>query len=206
MRKPHLWSSAVLAGALALGCTDRQSITEPVASPGPSLAVERGIAQFGIPIGDDRYTAIVGHTLADVAAICAHTAFHLPTWDQLTVTRPTGRGGFEESVKQLTRATDIPITVFEYAPFVFGNECPLLEAPRYEGTARAFLEDNDVFLTHPGANSFNLRVTGTVADPSGRRYHVAVRVHQVLSNASTLDNWIFLLEPRVEIRLTPIGR
>jgi hypothetical protein len=206
MRRAHRSRAVALAGVLTLGCTEHPSPTAPAASPTPSFAVERGTAAFGIPLGDERYTLIVGHTYEDMAAICARTAPSFPTWDQLTVTRPTGRGAFEESVKQLTRAKDVVFTVFEYAPFEFGNECPLLAAPYYEGSGRAFLEDNDVFLTHHGANVFNFGATGTVADQSGRRYRVVARLHQILSTESTLDNWIFLQPPRIDIQLTPIGR
>lgn len=205
MRHARVSRTAALAAVLAIGCTESPSPTGPAVSSAPSFDVQRGTAAFAFPLADGRYTLVFGHSFEDMAAICARTEPSFPTWDQLTVTRPTGQGEFEESVKQLTRATDAVITVFEYGPFEFGNECPLLAAPYYEGSGRAFLEDNDVFLTHHGANSFSIRVVGTVTDRSGQRYHVVARHHQVLSPASTLDDLIFLQPPRIDIQLTPIG-
>jgi hypothetical protein len=124
----------------------------------------------------------------------------------LTVIRPEGRGDFEESFKQLTRGKNLAITVFEFSPFEFGNECPLLAAPHFEGTGQAFFNDNDVELTHHGANSFNFRVNGTVTDESGQRYHLVMRIHQVLSQESTLENFVYIHPVDFEIKLTPIGR
>jgi hypothetical protein len=98
------------------------------------------------------------------------------------------------------------ITVFEFSPFEFGNECPLLEAPTFEGTGQAFFNDNDFVLTHNGANSFNFRVNGKVVGEDGQQYHVKAIIHQVLSRESTLDNFIFLHEPDIDITLTPMGR
>jgi hypothetical protein len=150
---------------------------------------------------DERYTVAVGLTFEDVVAICEGTPFDVPTADQLTVTRPEGQDDFEESFKQLTRAKDLPLTVFEST----GPACDLLAVPHYEGTGQAFIEDNDVLLTHNGANSFNIRVRGTVSDEDGQKYHVVGRFHYVVSSASTSANPVFL-NSFVDIKLTPIGR
>jgi hypothetical protein len=102
----------------------------------------------------------------------------------------------------LQRAKDLPVVVFASPPL---DECDLLETPLFTGTAQAIIADNDVFLTHHGANAFDLRVTGTVTDESGQEYHVVARIHQVHSRESTLDNFI-PLNFFQEIQLTPIAR
>jgi hypothetical protein len=199
MRCPRLLPAAALTGALLLGCADEQSPT-PTADPtGPSLSAERGTAEFASAFADDRYSIVVGLTFEDVVGICEGRLPPPPTWDQLTVTRPEGQDDFRESIKQLTRAKDLPITIFEFSPFPFGHECDLLGAPRLEGTGQAFIADNDVFLTHNGANAFNLRVTGTVTDESGQPYHLEVRVLGVLSRETISLNGF------LKIQLTSIG-
>ena len=202
MHRSLLAPTAVLASAVALGCAeDQQSPMAPTNLPTASVA-EHGTAEFGFGIGNERYTVLVGHTFAEVVAICEGTDFDVPTWDQLTVIRPTGRGDFEESFKQLTRVKDVDITVFE-AEFV-GSECDLLTAPHYEGTGRAMFNDNDLLLTHNGANASSIKVEGKLTDDSGQRYHLMVHVHQVLSQESTLDNFI-PLNFFITIKLTPVG-
>jgi hypothetical protein len=202
MRRSSPFSTAALAAALALGCDDAQSPTAPAANPpAPSFRAEHGTTPFFFSLVDERYTVAVGLTFEDIIAICEETPFDVPTGDQLTATRPEGQDNFEESFKQLTRAKDLPLTVFEST----GPACDLLAVPHYEGTGQAFIEDNDLLLTHNGANSFNIRVTGTVSDEGGQEYHVVGRFHQVVSSESTLENPIFL-NSFVDIKLTPIGR
>jgi hypothetical protein len=205
MRGSFLVPPATLAGLVVLGCTERQSPAVPD-DPAPSLRVERGTEEFGFPLGDERYTLIVGHTLDDMVAICDGREPSFQSWDVLRVLRPKGRDDFEESIKDLTRGKDMAITVFEFSPFEFGNECPLLEAPTFEGTGRAFFNDNDLVLTHRGANSFNLRVNGKVVGEDGQPYHVKAFIHQVLAPGSTFENFVYLHEPEIDITLTPIGR
>lgn len=183
-----------------------QSATAPNNPPAPSFRAEHGTAEFGIPFGNDRYTVIVGHTFEDMVAICERREPSFHAWSVLRVTRPEGRGDFEESVKELTRSKNIPITVFEFSPFEFGNECPLLEAPHFEGTGQAFFNDNDLELTHRGANSFNFRATGILTGESGQRYHFMMRIHHVLSKESTLEDFVYLHPADFVIKLTPIGR
>jgi hypothetical protein len=206
MRRSPLPAFAALGSALLLGCTDHDSPSASSSPIDPSFSVEHGTAEFGFPLGDERYTLIIGHTLEDMTAICEHREPAFRVWDVLTVTRPEGRDDLEASFKQLTMGKDMPITVFEYSPFEFGNECPLLEAPVFEGTGQAFFNDNDVNLTHNGANSFNLRVNGKVVGEDGQRYHVKATLHHVLSKESTLENFVYLHGPDFEITLTPMGR
>lgn len=200
MHRSFFAPTAALASAVALGCTeDQQSLMAPADRPTASVA-EHGTAEFGFGISNERYTVIVGHTFTEVVAICEGAEPGVPTWDQLTVIRPTGRGEFEESFKQLTRVKDADITVFE-TPFV-GSECDLLTAPHYEGTGRAMFNDNDLLLTHNGANASGIKVEGRLTDDSGQRYHLMAHVHQVLSQESTLDNFI-PLNFSITIKLTP---
>ena len=208
MRRSPLLPPVALAGALTLACADRPSPTAPDSPTSPSFRAEHETAFFGVPFGNDRYTVIVGHTFEDMVAICEHREPSFHAWNVLTVVRPEGRGDFEESLKQLTRGKNLPITVFEFSPFEFGNECPLLDAPHFEGTGRAFFNDNDLNLTHRGANSFNFRASATLTDESGRRYHFMMRIHQVLSQESTLEpeHFVFLHSPDFVIKLTPTGR
>ena len=205
MRRLPLFTAA-FAGALILGCTDQQSPAVSDTPLDPSFSVEHATAEFGFPLGDEQYTLIVGHTLEDMTAICEQREPSFQTWDILTVSRPEGREGFELSFMQLTRGKDMAITVFEYSPFEFGSECPLLEAPTFEGTGQAFFNDNDVELTHNGANRFQFRVVGTVVGEDGQRYHVSAIIAHVLSKESTLENFVYLQGPDVDITLTPLGR
>jgi hypothetical protein len=206
MRRSLLLPPVGFAALLVFACTDQPELSSPDGSPSPSFRAEHTTEEFGFPLGDERYTLIVGHTLEDMVAICEGREPSFQAWDVLRVFRPAGREGLEESIKDLTRGKDMAITVFEYSPFEFGNECPLLTAPTYEGTGQAFFNDNDLILTHRGANSFNFRVNGKVVGEDGQRYHVKAFIHQVLAPGSTFDNFIFLHGPVIDITLTPVGR
>jgi hypothetical protein len=203
MRRSPLLPQAALAAGLMLGCTDQHAPLVPDNSPVPSFRTERGTAEFGIPLGDERYTLIVGHTFEDMVAICEGRIPNFQSWDVLTAIRPEGREGFEESFKQRSTIDNVVLTVFEFSPFVFGEECDLLGAPLYEGIGQAFINDNDVAFTHRGANSFVMRVSGTVTDASGQEYRLVAHYHHVAGPGTTFENF----DPknlRVDIRLTPI--
>jgi hypothetical protein len=199
---PLLITVLLLAGCERSGSSLSPEANEPFAparSPGLSFIADRSTAEFNLVFAADGYALFIGVTLEQVIGICEGRLPPVPTWNQLTVIRPEGRDDFEESLKQLSQAKDLPITIFEFSLPPFGHECDLLGAPHYTGTGQAIVADNDVSLTHNGANAFNLRVTGAVTDDSGQPYHLVARVLGVLSRETESLNGF------LKIRLTPIG-
>ena len=119
----------------------------------------------------------------------------VPTVDafkQTIVTRP------DESIKYLGVGKDVNVVVFEEAGT---SDCAeLLDAPRYTGTARVLFTDNDLFVSGNRTQSTLIQVTGTLTNESGQRYHLVSMNQTVLAPDGTV------LNQKVTIRLTPIGR
>ena len=196
MRYSLLLPTAVLAGALALGCGDQQAPTAPAADPpAPSLSVDRSTGPFfSLGFGNEQFSVIIGSTFENWIAFCTTGEQTWDEWTILTVTRPDG------SQKNVFKGEDQHL-------LVWANPADICtESPDYTGTARMVAEDSDVDLRGHGADASGFTVTGTVTDASGQRYHfVAAFRLTVAPEFTSTDN--FVIDWRAQkIQLTPIGR
>jgi hypothetical protein len=201
MQHPPLLT-AVLTGALGLGCSDKPDLTDP--DPGaPSFAAE--INRFEIPFtpsfSDGEITVFFGVGFEELAAVCAGAEPETLAEIQI-VTHPSAHGGLSEHV--LVRARELNVIVYPVAGFPGIDFCDFQGLqPLAAGTVHALLNDNEggFFETAPGANEFINKFEGNLTNPeTGQRYHLLATVKILV-----LPDGTFTFPPVPFLKFTPIG-
>ena len=207
MRHSLLLLTAVLAGALGIGCSDQSGLTN--ADPGGinpydgtlSNATER--IEFEVPFtpsfSDGVISVFFGLGFDELPAVCAGAEPETLATVQV-VTHPSSHGGTSEHVR--VTASELNVIVFAVPGFPGIDPCDLGE-PLAGGTVRIMLNDNEgsFFETAPGANPVILTAVGTVTNPeTGQRYHLQARDHIIFFQDGT-----FKQLPGLFLELTPIG-
>ena len=209
MRYSLVLPAAVLAGALALGCVDKETPTDPAATA-PSFRTEQnpegagavvihdeqGAIIFGYPDPAPGVTVLVGWTLAEAEHFCATGEVTIGALTELLVNRPDG------SLHQILHGAQIPLLIWEPAiPFIdpIAEFCGLLALPHLTGAAQVTTSDNDVFVSGNRADAAHSLVRGQATSETGERFRFSGSFHAVI-----LRNG----EQRVtlEFKLTPIGK
>jgi hypothetical protein len=197
-------STGAVAGALALGCSDRTSVTDPSSGAAPSFGA--AVTRFEAPWFErfiDResgLTLLAGETLDQLPDICAGGDF-IENADWLIVGHPTHGG---DTVYH-ARIKDQNQSVLVWGTAVEESVCQelFLEGvpPLAVGTARLTFTDNDFAGTSSHTDSFGQRIEGTVTNPAtGQRYHLEAAYRVVVLPDGTQK----VLSDRF-VRLTPIG-
>ena len=194
--------TAVLAGALLLGCSDQRGITDP--DPvAPSFKAE--ILRFEVPFtpsySDGEITVFFGIGFEELSAVSAGAEFETLAEIQI-VTHPSAQGGTSEHV--LIRARELNVIVFAVAGFPGIDFCDFQDVtPLAVGTVHALLNDNEggFFETAPGANAYLERYNGNLINPeTGQRYHL-----QAATQIVVLPDGTFTFPPVPFLSLRPIG-
>jgi hypothetical protein len=191
MHRSFLFSTAALAGILALGCADQQSPTGPAELPTPSIRAEHQIVLNAIYLGGDPSNPLVvgagfeaGITPQDV---CDGNG-GLPQGVGKRVLTPPG--GLHEH----TFGRDVLLDVFAFGGGS-GDPCAFAEAPLVgSGTGKFTF---NVEISGPGAVVIHATVRGIVDLVSGGQ----ARVFGTARVTILPDGTLLFAEERV--RLTP---
>lgn len=198
-RSTLLLPTALLSGALSLGCADSQSPSVAPANPATAaLRVERGTQPFGFAFADDRYILFLGLTVEDLTGIlCTGAEFDVDEVEELTVVRPS-----DGSLKALQRG-EVNVAVAELSTLDDFCDRPLDVV--LTGTATVLYTDSDVFVSGNRADASQIQVIGTVTGPTGILYRLHAINVRVIAPGSTADDPTNL-NALASIQLTPAGR
>jgi hypothetical protein len=202
--------TAPLACALALGCGDQPSPSEPGNSPppsfrtaqnpdGPGAFVEIVPEAFFLAIDPDPapgLTVIMGATFAEFLEFCATGEPPLPA-RRLLVFRPDG------SVMTTVQGAQLPLLVWETViDPLEGEQCEeaFLETPHLEGIGGFSSHDNDLFTTGNRANAAGLQIHGHVSSEDGERFLFSGKFHIVLLRNGEVRGGTF------DLQLKPTGQ
>jgi hypothetical protein len=192
MRHSLLLPTAVLAGALGIGCSDQSGVTNP--DPGGinpydgTLSNATEILRFEAPViifqgqSDPPIAAVIGVGLEEFPDVCAD-AEPQDLADWLIVTHPSKQGGTSAHVQ--VKDNELSALVW---PVDVGTGVDLCDLQPFVGTVNFTFNDNEgeFFETAPGANAFFQRFVGTVTDQeTGQRYHLAGAVQIVILQDGT---------------------
>jgi hypothetical protein len=192
MRRSPIAITIVLA--LTLGCNEQQTPMAPTEPPTSSL-VTRTTEHFGFGFDNGQRLVIIGATLENWFNFCATGEQVWDAWEIFTVTRP------DESFKQTWKGESQNVLVWDLP----ADAC--VDSPDYTGTARMILTDSDVDLTGHGADASGHRVTGTVTDASGQRYHLhAVFLLTVAPEFDSVEEFFDLVFHKQKIDVKPFGQ
>ena len=184
---------AAVAAVLTVGCVDPQPMA-PTDLPTSSL-VTRTTEHFGFGFDNGQRLVIIGVTLEDWFNFCATGEQIWDAWEIFTVTRPNG------SFKQTLKGENQNVLVWDLP----ADAC--VDSPDYTGTARMIATDSDVDLTGHGADASGHRVTGTVTDASGQRYHLhAVSLLTVAPEFDSVEEFFEIVFHKQKIKVTPFGQ
>ena len=202
-----LFPAAALTCALALGCADQPTPSEPADASQPSFRTEQNPegpgafivrgeqgAVFGVDL-DDGLSALIGWTFAELEQFCATGDF--PTrLEELGVFRPQST---EELVDlhYLLRGTRVPLLVWETATEDLCGELLLL--PHLTGTGNYIQTDNDLFTTGSRGNAAHLGVQGQVTSEAGELFKFSEKFHIVILRSGEIRSFTF------DFELKPIG-
>lgn len=171
----------LLAGLAVAGCEQEPvgPTVDPSAEPatlsflnGPENPGNSGVVRFEdvtlVFTSDPQRDLIATHYQSDDWTLCGG-ANGFETAEIQWVTNP--RGVFE-AIRQLFKIDDAPVLIYRTSEQPgwgdFAAQCAFLaDGWLYRGTHRAVANDNDLFGTGPGANSFGWRAHGTVFDHDG---------------------------------------
>jgi hypothetical protein len=207
MRHSLLLPTAVLTGALGMGCSDQSGVTNP--DPGVTnrydgtLASATEILRFEAPVvifhgqEDPPLAAIIGVSLEEFPDFCAG-AEPQEVADWLIVTHPSKQGGTSAHVQ--VKDNELSALVW---PVDVGTGVDLCDLQPFVGTVNFTFNDNEgeFFETAPGANAFFQRFVGTVTDQeTGQRYHLAGAVQTIIFQDGTVKTL-----PVPFLSLRPIG-
>jgi hypothetical protein len=208
MRHSLLLPTAVLAGALGIGCGDQSGVTTP--DPGGInpydgvLSNATEILRFEEPIiifhgqADPPLAAIIGVGLEEFPDVCAGAAPQERA-DWLIVTHPSKQGGTSAHVQIKGKLSAL---VWPVDVGAGGDICDSQVQP-FVGTVNFVFNDNEgeFFETAPGANAFFQRFVGTVTDQeTGQRYHLQGAIQIVILQDGTVKEI-----PVSFLSLRPIG-
>jgi hypothetical protein len=193
MHRSLLLPIGALAGALALGCADQPTPSEPAGASRPSFRTEQnpeGPGAFVVIVPEASFvvfetepapgiTAIVGTTFAEHLQFCATGEPPFPV-RRLLVFRPDG------SVMTTVHGQQLPILVWQTGLpgiDILAEICgeALLETPHLEGTAQFTAHDNDVFTTGNRANAGGFQINAHVSSETGERFIFAGKFHGVIN-------------------------
>jgi hypothetical protein len=213
MHRALLLPTAALAGALALGCADQPTPSEPaeLSQPsfrteqnpeGPGALVLRGqqgaFLTFSDP--DPGLTAIIGWTFAELEQFCATGEFPFRL-EELIVLRPHGTEELPDQ-KDLLHGARLPLLVWEATiPFIdpIAELCgELLPLPHLTGTGNITVTDNDRFTTGNRGNAGHQTIHGQVTSETGERFNFSSQFHAVLTKSGKFDLTF-------DLQLKPIG-
>jgi hypothetical protein len=198
MRRSLLIPTAVLAGALVVGCDDQQPPTASSDPPTPSLGAERIRPVFGVVLmGADPSTSLVlqtgweaGITAEDLCADFTGAIEETGQKGQIVFTPPGG-------VHIQTSGRDANIVVYQYGGGIVTDICTQLVGAPIVGTGTGHF----TFLIQdagPGATVFHVNVRGTIDLATGGQ----ARVFGVARVTILPDGTQLFDEER--IRLTPL--
>src|SRR5215207_8700778 len=142
MLRSFLLPTTALTGALALGCGDQPSVTDPVRDAAPSLKTET--SRFEVPFtpsfSDGEITVFFGVGFEELPAACAGAELQTLAEIQI-VTHPSRQGGTSEHV--LIKARELNVIVFAVAGFPGIDVCDFQGVqPLAAGTVHVTLNDN----------------------------------------------------------------
>jgi hypothetical protein len=183
MQRSLLVPMGMLSAALALGCSDQPTPSEPANTPRPSFRTEHnpdGPGAFAIHIPEASFvntdpdpapglTAIIGATYAQHLEFCETGEPPFPM-DRLLVFRPDG------SVKTRVQGAQVPLLVWQTAiPFIdyLAEICDpaFLALPHLEGTGQFLDRDSDLFFSANRADAWGFRIVGQASSEAGDRFH-----------------------------------
>jgi hypothetical protein len=204
MRRSSLLTSAALAGALGLGCSEQADVTAPphaapTGSPTASADLARAtVSRFTDFVGDfvvdeeQQLSAIIGRSYETVVSVCTTGQDNPDTGLVQVVQRPDG------SINVLVRAEDVNIVVWNTV--LPPDNCGLFlsTTPFATGTGH-YIQRLRVPTENGGFNIFG-RFVGTVTSlETGQQYHFLWTGHIVVTPIGQVHF------SGGAIKLTPIG-
>jgi hypothetical protein len=187
--------TAVLTGALMLGCGEPQSPTAPADQPAPSLRAERVPVFSPVLLGGDPSNPLAvqagyeaGLTAED---ICPDTGEHVDpnSQGQAVFTPP---GGLHISVS----ARDVSLVVYDFGEGIVTDICQLVGAPVL-GTGSGKYS-TQLSVSGPGATVLHITVHGIIDLVSGGQARVLATAQVTILPDGTL------LLDRERVSLTPL--
>jgi hypothetical protein len=188
-----LFPTALLAGALVLGCGDAPPVTAPADPPAPSLRAERLIHLEAFQMGGDPRNPLALQAGFDAGVtaedICADPAAQAPNGVGQLVLTPSG-GALVH-----TSGRDVNLFVYQFGAGPVTGPCQLAGAP-VVGTGTGDFTFN-ILDTGPGAVVVHVSARGTIDLVRGgqARLHATARV--------TVRPDGTLLFDEEQVRLTP---
>jgi len=206
MQRSLMLPTAALASALALGCADQPTPSEPADPLRASFRTEqnpegRGAfiirgeqgAVFVVDPGSN-LSALIGWTFAELGQVCAGGDF--PTrLEEFFVVRPHSTPELAD-LHYVLRGTRLPLLVWETASFDLCGELLLL--PHLTGIGNYKRTDNDLFTTGTRGNAGHEGVQGQVTSEAGERFKFSEQFHGVINKTHNKCC-------RFELQLRPIG-
>jgi hypothetical protein len=205
MRRSFL-STAVLAGALVLGCSEQADVAALNPNGSESTPITRAnasanaVSRFTDFVGDflidetRQLSAMIGRSYETLVSVCTGGEDAPDTGLIQVVERPNG------GVNVLVRAAEVNILVWDVV--LPPDDCDLFLAnpPFATGTSRLSVRVTDPGPDGNGASNFSVRHVGTVTSgDTGQRYHFLFTGHIVV----TVSGQVHFFGG--DIKLTPIG-